>query len=271
MTVLERHRAAWKAASADFSTLAHGLDDEQWHLPTDCPGWSVGDVVAHVVALEAELVGDEPLRVTIDKAAPHIKNPVGIFTERGVVARRSHSRDDVLAELDAVVARRGDELDAAPLDDPAGDPPRTPGGIGWSWERLLSSRTLDVWVHEQDIRRAIGTPGGLDSVAAEHAQAVFVAALPYVVAKVAGAPAGTTVVVDVTGPVSGVHAVGVEGDGRGSALDDVPADPTVRLTLDTETFTILAAGRREADRVAVRVTGDEALAGRILRALAVTP
>lgn len=135
------------------------LTDEQWRLPTDCRGWGVGDLVAHAAALESELAGVEPLRVTIDKAAPHIKSPAGVYTERGVVARRGRAPADVVAEFDDAVSRRTAILEAEALDDPEGTPTVTPGGIGWSWATLMRNRPLDIWVHEQDIRRAIGQPG----------------------------------------------------------------------------------------------------------------
>ena len=40
--------------------------------------------------------------------------------------------------------------------------------------------------------------------------------------------------------------------------------PMCTITLDTEAFVVLAAGRRGADAVAASVTGDTELAGRIL-------
>jgi len=265
----------WRRACADFASVARRLDDAEWRLPTDLPGWSVGDVVAHGAALEAELAGDEPLRVDIDETAPHITGPRGVYTERGVVARRGRSRADVVAEFEDAVERRTAMLAAEPLDDPDGIPGITPGRSGWSWAILLRNRPIDIWVHEQDIRRAVGKPGDLDTVAAAHVQGVYGAALPYVVAKAAGAPPGTTVVVDITGPLPGLYAVAVDEDGRGRTVEAVPDEPTLRFTLDTETFTMLGAGRRDPSTLSVRITStDDAPAGlatRILTALNVTP
>ncbi|MEP6665239.1 MAG: maleylpyruvate isomerase family mycothiol-dependent enzyme [Nocardioidaceae bacterium] len=279
MNALKQQVDVWRSACADFSALAKELSESEWQLPTDCPGWSAGDTVAHCAAVESELAGDEPLRVTIDKEAPHIKHPSGIYTERGVVARRGRSRDQVIAEFDDAVLRRTALLEAEALDDPAGDPPITPGGIGWSWGTLLRNRPLDLWVHEQDIRRAVGRPGGLDSVAARHAQGVFAAVLPYIIAKEAQAPPGTTVVFDVTGPLPAVYAVEVNDEGRGVAMESPPDNPTLRITLDTESFTILGAGRRDPATLPIKidvgadldeVSGHE-LATLILREMTVTP
>ncbi len=260
----------WRSAAADLGALAHELGDDVWSLPTDCPTWSVGDLVAHAAAIESELAGDEPLRVTIDKQAAHIKNGAGVYTERGVAARRGRSRAEVVAEYDEAIRRRTSQLDTEPLDDPTGTPPRTPGGIEWDWETLMSRRAVDLWIHEQDIRRAVGKPGGLDTAGAAHTQATFASVLPYVVAKRCAAPSGTTVVVDVTGPVPGLYAVEVDDNGRGGAVDAPKEEPTARLTLDTESFTILGAGRRDPSTLPVRVSGDTDLAACVLAHLPVT-
>ena len=274
MDALRRLVEVWRSACADFADLAHRLTDDEWRLPTDCTGWGVGDVVAHVAALESELAGDEPLRVTIDKQAPHIKSGAGIYTERGVVARRDHERERVIEELERAVERRTTMLADEPLDDPEGTPPITPGRIDWNWQTLLRNRAVDVWVHEQDIRRAVGKPGDLDSAGATHVQAVFAAALPYVVAKRAEAPSGTTVTFDVTGPLPAVYAVEVDANNRGRAIEPSPDRPTLRFTLDTESFTILGAGRRDPDILPIRIEGDGSahptLARRVLDGLNVT-
>ncbi len=270
MNALPDHARVWKSAAADFSTLAHELDDSAWSLPTDCPTWSVGDLVAHAAAIESELAGDEPLRVTIDKQAAHIKNGAGVYTERGVAARRGRSRDDVVAEYDDAIRRRTTQLDAEPLDNPAVKPPITPGGVEWDWDTLMSRRALDLWIHEQDIRRAVGKPGSLDTPGAEHTQTTFASVLPYVVAKRCAARSATTVVVDVTGPVSGLYAVEVDGNRRGVAMESAPEQPSVRVTLDTESFTILGAGRRDPSTLPVRLSGDTDLAACILAHLPVT-
>jgi hypothetical protein len=90
-----------------------------------------------------------------------------------------------------------------------------------------------------------------------------------VLAKRAAAPAGSTLVVEVDG--SAPAAFGISDSGRGGALTEVPATPTVHLTMDRETFIVLAGGRRTAADVTVAVAGDEALAARILAGMALTP
>jgi uncharacterized protein (TIGR03083 family) len=266
----------WGSACADFSALAKKLDDLEWSLPTDCPGWSVQDVVAHAAALEAEVAGDAVPPADVDQTAAHIKaahikNERGVYTESGILARRGRTPAQLIAEFDHAVERRTAQLSEEPLDDPDAAAPLTPGNAPWSWATLLRNRPVDIWVHEQDIRRAVGRPGGLDSAAARHTQETFGAALPFVVAKRAGVSPGSTVVVDVTGPVSALYVVAVDPSGRGSLVDDEPSEPVARLTMSTETFTILGAGRREPATLPVQVEGDEEVAKRVMASMAVTP
>ena len=105
--------------------------------------------------------------------------------------------------------------------------------------------------------------------AARHTTDYLLEGMGMVLAKRAAAPAGSTLVVEVDG--SGPAAFGISGSGRGGALADLPADPTVRLTMDRETFIVLAGGRRAASDVTVAVAGDADLAARILAGMALTP
>ncbi|GIU90083.1 MAG: hypothetical protein KatS3mg010_1182 [Acidimicrobiia bacterium] len=139
----------------------------------------------------------------------------------------------------------------------------------------MAIRVFDCWFHDQDIREALGRPGFLDGPVADLSVArIPPKGLPYVVGKKAGAPAGTTVVFEVTGASPVVAAVGVPPEGRAALLDAPPADPTVRLTMDRRTFTRLAGGRwtgsRALDGGHVHVDGDEALGRRVVEHMAFT-
>jgi uncharacterized protein (TIGR03083 family) len=133
---------------------------------------------------------------------------------------------------------------------------------------LLHNRVIDLWVHEQDIRRAVDRPGDLDTPAAQIVTDVFVGALPYVIGKRAGAAPGSTVMVTVDGRSLGFE---VGSDGRCRPTDALPEAPTARLSMTAETLTVLGAGRRDPLTMDVKVTGDRELAERILQAMAVTP
>lgn len=267
---LSGYVTTWRSAVDDVLTLLRSLDDSDWSLPTDLPGWDVKGVACHLAHIESDLAGVKQKRVQLPER-DHYTAPTSTFTELGLVAREEMGPDQIVDELEECARLRHERLLADPPTDGRADPPRTPGRIGWNWETLLNNRVVDVWMHEQDIRRAVGRPGGLNTAAAAHTVAAFTRSFLYTVGKVVAPPAGTTVVLDVTG-VSPVHLpVEVDESGRARATTTDPASPTVTLRMDVETFAILAGGRRPVDAVTVEVSGDEALGRRILDAMAVTP
>jgi uncharacterized protein (TIGR03083 family) len=265
MDLLATYVAAWKSGAADVEDLLRSLDEEDWSRETDCPGWTVRDVAAHLAALEAELAGAPGPH--LDQVSAATANVSGAYTQAGIEERRDRSNEEIVEEFAEAVLRRAAELDDDPPTDPRGVPPRNPGGVGWDWQTLLRNRVVDLWVHEQDIRRAVDRPGDLDTPAAQVTTSTFMSALPFVIGKRADAAPGATVVVNLDGKES---AFEVGADGRCRATDAVPPDPTLRLGLDTETLGILGAGRRDPLTVDVKVAGDRDLAERILHGLAVT-
>lgn len=270
MTTLREYVAGWAATAADFAELAAELSLADLALPTDCPNWTVHDVLAHCAAVESELAGDGRPRVEVDTSLPHIAGPANVYTERGVLALRTRSGDELVASFRDAVRRRTGLLETMDLDRPPERPDLTPGDIDWDWPTLMRNRVIDLWVHEQDIRRAVGKPGHLDSPGARVTQKAFASALPYIVAKRAGASPGTTVVVDITGPVPALYGVRVSSDRRGERADAAVEDPTTRLTMSTEVFTMLCAGRREPATLTVSVAGDAALADVIIANMTLT-
>ena len=258
----------WWGAVASFTDLLEGLADEDWSRPTDLPGWDVHACAAHTAHLEAILAGAPEETVAFDPP-DHATSLMSVYTEQGVVARRDRTPAELVAEIRTATTTRHERLLADPPTDGRSRPEPIFGGVPWDWETLLRNRPLDVWMHEQDVRRAVGRPGGLDSPAAAHVVEYLSESLGYVLAKRAGAPPGTTLVLRVDGHEP--RAFGVADSGRGTALEDVPEQPTVGLAMDRESFIVLAGGRREPAPGQVRISGDQALARLVLDRLAVTP
>ena len=263
----------WHSASLDVIALLEDLDESDWAQQTDLPGWDVKAIAAHLAHLESELAGFAQDQVQVPEAE-HVRNPLAQYTEVGPVARREWSTDRIIDELRRAVEARYVELRDHPPADPSSNGPSFAALAGWSWEVLLTNRPLDMWMHEQDIRRSVGRPGGLDSDGAAHVARVFARSLPMVVGKRAGAARGQSVVLEVVDPprddVPSALAVEVGEDGRARPVD-VPAEPTAVLRLTFEDWMCRAGGRRGADDVSVETSGDHDLGRRVLEGLAVTP
>ncbi len=265
---LAAYVVTWREAIAEFVALARDIPEDQWDTPTDLAGWSVKDNVAHTAHLEAVLAGTPEDSVQVAES-PHIKSLTGYYTESGVVARRGRPMSELADEIEQAAATRSAELDADPPTDGAGAPPRTPGGVPWNTETLLGNRPLDVWMHEQDIRRAIGRPGGYGGAPARHAITRLAGGLPMVVGKRVGPPPGTTVRVDV--PEAELSwGVAIGDDGRAAPVE-VLTEPTVLITLSAEDFVVLAGGRRPVERTSPVFAGDADLGEAVLANFGVTP
>jgi uncharacterized protein (TIGR03083 family) len=258
----------WHRACTDFVALAREIPPQQWHLPTDLDGWCVKDNVAHTAHLEAVLAGapEETLEVA---EAPHLKSLMGYYTEQGVLARRDRDMETIATELEHAVEARYAALQDDPPTDPKAAPPKTPGGVPWDFQTLLGNRPFDVWMHEQDIRRATDRPGGYDSPVAGHVLRTLGRSLPMVVGKRVAPPVGTTVRLEV--PEAGLAwSVRVGDDGRATPADDATG-ATATVTLSAEDFVVLGGGRRSPDATQPRLTGDEEIGRRLVESLAVTP
>lgn len=261
---LARYIEVWWHAIDDFTHVLEELPDEAWATPTSLPGWDVHAVAAHTAHIEAVCSGAEDDPMDFDPP-PHVTGPIGHYTESGVRARRDHTTDELVNEILHSATARRTALLADPPTDPAGAPPATPGGIGWDWEALLRNRAMDVWLHEQDVRRAVGLPLSLDAPAAQHTADTLSAALPFVVGNQVAPEAGAIVVLQVDGSPARTAVVG--DDGRARPLPDPPAEPTATVAADRETFVLTAAGRIDADPARWRIEGDPDLARRVVAAL----
>src|SRR4051794_3588735 len=229
--MIELLSAVWSS----IAKLCGNLDEEQWLLATDCPGWSVKDNVAHMLGTERMLLGESQPDIDVANVA-HVRNDIGTLNERWIEPLRQLPGREVLAAFEATTARRLTALralDAAAWDE-EGFTPEGPG----PYRQFMAIRVFDCWFHEQDIREALDRPGGLEGPVADHAIERIQRGLPYVVGKKAAAPQGSTVVFEVVGTPRVTVAIGIEG--RARVLEITPSDPTVRLTMDRRAYARLA-------------------------------
>lgn len=243
--------------------LCADLDESAWDTMSDCPGWSVRDLVAHMIGTERMLAGEAapPAPATLGS---HIANPIGAANEAWVDERRGRPGAEVLAEFRQVTSDRLTQLRAMSHED-FDRVGFTPEGEG-PYRSFMDIRLFDCWVHEQDIRRALDRPGHEAGPIARHSVMKIAASAGYVVGKKAAAPEGATVVFDVHGPTPVIVPVIV--DGRARVLEEVPSDPDVTLHLDTATYVALGCGRWDGARALAEgdasIDGDQDLGRRVL-------
>jgi uncharacterized protein (TIGR03083 family) len=265
--VLEGLFASWDAIAA----LLADAGEEQWRTPTALPGWDVHDVVAHIVGTESMLSGIPTPEPDVDLAElEHVRNPIGAMNEPWVRSLRGESGAQLLRRFRDVTGARRAALSAMSTQD-WNAPTLTPAGPD-SYGRFMRIRVFDCWMHEQDIRDALGRlPADSDLAGADCRMSLdeMAASMPFVVGKKGQAPDGSRVLIALTGPLA--REIRVVVDGRAALVDDFGgAEPTVAITLDGLQFTRRAGGRPlMADRPeAVEYQGDAAAGARIVENLA---
>jgi uncharacterized protein (TIGR03083 family) len=258
----------WWQAVHDFLDLLEHVPEEEWATPTDLAGWDVRACAAHTAHLEGILAGGPEETADVGEP-PHVTGFMGLYTEIGVVNRRDASPDALINEIREATTRRHTALLADPPTDGSAKPEHVFGGVPWNWRTLLRNRPLDIWMHEQDVRRAVGRPGGMDTAPARHTAEYLAESLGYVLGKKVAAPAGTSLVLEMEG--SAPFAFEIDQNGRGQRLEEPPSEPTTTLRMDRESFIRLSGGRCAAEPGAVTVDGDQELGRQVLDHLATTP
>jgi uncharacterized protein (TIGR03083 family) len=125
-----------------FGELISTLSDQQWHAPTRCEEWSVGDVAGHVVGQLSDVTA---LRLD-GLGTPEV-------TARQVDERRGRSAAELAGELDVAQRTAAELIDA--FDDDAYDA-EGPQANGQTLGFGLESLWFDTFLHADDIRVALG-------------------------------------------------------------------------------------------------------------------
>jgi uncharacterized protein (TIGR03083 family) len=268
---LQPYIDAWTHSIESVNDLVTPLAEGEWNRPTECPYWSVRDIVSHIIGFECELLGDPRPIHTLPSDLRHIKDEAARYTEVPVDIRRHHTAPEMTSELEYTIIRRSRQLRNESRQPDA--VVRAIGGGEITLEEQLWARVFDVWVHEQDLRRALDKPGNLASAAAVLARDHVLRSLPKLVAEDAGARPGSAVVFDVHGPLEFMRTVRVDAEGNGSIDSAVSLGPAVTFVVDWETFLRLITGRVRASAVGedrLKTEGDPDLAAAILANIAAT-
>jgi uncharacterized protein (TIGR03083 family) len=254
---------AWSA----IGELGDALEAGEWDLPSECPGWTVRDVLAHMVGTEHSLLGDDsppPL-----STPAHVHNEVGARNEGWVASLRGHGGHEVLAEFREVTSRRLVEMRSWPSARFEEVGPSPVGPV--PYREFMNVRVMDCWIHEQDMRVATARPGHREGPAATLAIDRLASAMPFVVGRQAKAPDGSSVRFELTGSVPRRLDVVVR-NGRAAIDGALASEPTTEVWMDLEVFWRLGCGRvtGQAARSAglVELRGDTALGERVVDSMA---
>lgn len=218
--------------------LLADLTPEEWGRPTICPGWSVQDIAAHLLADDVGRLS----RGRDGHSNPDFATGLDIATLPGLIAAIDRQNAlwveamrrasppvliDLLRLTGEQTASYFTTLDLAAIGGPVDWIGPEPAPVWLDLAREYTER----WVHQQQIRDAVGRPGLQEPEWFAPVLAAFVLGLPRALGT-AGEP-GETVLFTITGEAGGQwlarrNAVGwIVATGRSEA-------PTAAVTLDQD-------------------------------------
>ncbi|MDR2985783.1 MAG: maleylpyruvate isomerase family mycothiol-dependent enzyme [Nocardiopsaceae bacterium] len=245
-------RSRFPLERAELIGLLASLEADDWRRATVCPGWSVHDIVAHVVHdYMRKLSGKRDGHAA---PGPRPEDDLPTFLHRVNqefvdVASRWSPRVliDLLDHLGPQLDHLWAELDLNQLGEP----------VSWAAPDAPAPTWLDVareyseyWVHQQQIRDAVGRAGANDEHLTAPVIDAFLRAVPYTLRDVRAEP-GTGLEITVSGSGGGIWTAR-RGETRWAIT---------RASAESQTRTRIAVSSDTLWRVATRGIGvDEASA-----------
>jgi uncharacterized protein (TIGR03083 family) len=258
----------------ELRTLLRGLEPADWLKPTACALWSVKDIVAHLLdtCLRRLSFGRDRLDPTPTRPITSYADLVAYLNHLNaewVGAMRRVSAPTLLGLLDLAEPQLHAYLASLDPDAPASF------GVAWAGEERslnwfdLGREYTERWLHQQQIREAVGAPG-LNARRWLHPTLdIFVRALPFTYGPVEAQP-GTAVRLEITGDAGGVWTV-ARGPSGWELFTDSAASPSADVTMNQDVaWKLFSKGLRpEQARREVRIEGDQRLGLPMLGALGI--
>ena len=250
--------------------LLSGLTDDQWATPTVCPGWTVKDVALHVLGVDlGNLSVQRDGFVDASTAGPRgdeweaLVAFVADLNETWVRAARRLSPRllcELLAVTGEMIAAYFGTLDLLAMGHPVSWAGPHPAPV---WLHVAREYT-ERWVHQQQIRAALGLPGFDDPTYVAPVLSTFVHALPHTL-RHSGAAPGTRVRLTISGPAGGSWvALRTEDRWALGQADGAPAAATVTVDQDLA-WRLFTKAVTPADALPrVRIEGDRSLGAVVL-------
>jgi uncharacterized protein (TIGR03083 family) len=222
--------------------LLESLKPDEWASPTECPAWSVKGIALHVLGDDLSLLSrqrdEEPSGVAIEPGPSFDELFVLLdrFNERWVEAGSFFS-PNLLIELLRLSGEWTREYYGSVDGDRLGEAVPWIGPDPAPYWLLAAREYWERWIHQEQIRRAVGRPGLHDPRFVVPGVAVAVRGFPQGLAAFP-APDGTTVTFRIRDAGDGAWTVGCDGQSW-RLYDGTPDDPSVTVAVDVETAALL--------------------------------
>jgi uncharacterized protein (TIGR03083 family) len=254
--------------------LLRRLDNADWNRPTACALWSVKDIVAHLLdsCLRRLSYGRDRLDPCPDRPIASHADLVGYLNHLNAtwIAATHRLSPRVLMDLmDQAAPQLTSYFESLDPNAPA------MFGVAWAGEERSSNwfdtarEYTERWLHQQQIREAVGAPGLNARPWLHPALDIFVRALPFTYRQVEAAP-GASLCLEIGGEAGGVWTLMRGPQGWDLFAGSDPSAAT-RVSMDQKTAWKLFSKGLSAEQAArdIRIHGDSRVGQPVLGALAV--
>src|SRR5438067_5321040 len=168
---------------AELLDLLSDLEADEWTAPTECPAWTVKGIALHLLADDLSLLSrqrdEEPSGIAIEPGASFDELFVALdrFNEQWVEAAGFFS-PPLLIELLRLSGEWTYKFYAAVDGDRPGEIVAWIGSEPAPYWLLTAREYWERWIHQLQIRRAVGRPGLHDARFVVPAVAVSVRGFP---------------------------------------------------------------------------------------------
>jgi uncharacterized protein (TIGR03083 family) len=258
----------------ELLSVLRGMRPGDWSRPTACARWSVKDSVAHLLdtALRRLSYGRDHMDSAPDQPIATYAELVAYLNRLNaewVAAARRLSPGVLVDMLD----RTADQLyDYFRRLDPQA---HAQFGVAWAGEETspnwfdIGREYTERWLHQQQIREAVGAPPLSARKWLHPALDIFIRALPFTYTEVSS-PAGQSVRIDIQGEAGGVWTLVRAADGWHlfTGSDGSPS-ATVSLSQDAAWKLFSKGLTPDQARRSINIDGDLRLGQPMLGALAI--
>jgi uncharacterized protein (TIGR03083 family) len=258
----------------ELMTLLRGLEPGDWNRPTACALWSVKDIVAHLLdsCLRRLSYGRDRSEATPDRSIANYTDLVAYLNRMNAdwvaASRRLSPRllIDLMGWAEPQLHRYLESLN--PYETAV-------FGVAWAGEEQspnwfdIGREYTERWLHQQQIREAVGAPGLTSRQWLSPALDVFIRALPFSYRDVVADP-NTRIELQIDGDAGATWTLAPVSEGWQLYMGASP-DPTTVVSLNQETAWKLFSKALSPDqaREQIRIAGDSRLGEPFLRTLAV--
>jgi len=258
----------------ELMSVLRPLDPADWSRPTACAFWSVKDIVAHLLdsCVRRLSFGRDQVDASPTRPIASYADLVGYLNQLNaewVAATRRVSPRVLMDILDLAEPQLHTYLESLDPDAPA------IFGVAWAGQESspnwfdIGREYTERWLHQQQIREAVGVLGLNARPWLHPALDIFVRSLPFSYRAVETQP-GARIELAVRGDAGAVWTL-ARGQDSWLLYSGAAGNPTTRVSLDQETAWKLFSKSLSAERASrdIRIDGDQRLGQPVLGALAV--